>query len=540
MKRIILFYILIVPILACAQPKCEVRAVWLTTIGGIDWPSSYAHNGMGIEKQKRQLTEILDRLKAVNVNTVLLQTRVRGTTIYPSDIEPWDGCLSGKPGQGPGYDALQFAIEECHRRGMEIHAWVVTIPVGKWNTYGCKQLRKRYGNIIRKIGDEGYMDPESPFTANYIADICEEITKKYDIDGIHLDYIRYPETWRGSKKHTYITNIVEAISKKVKYYKPWIKLSCSPIGKYDDLSRYRSNGWNARSRVAQDAQAWLKDGLMDQLYPMMYFSGNNFYPFALDWKEHSYGRHIVSGLGIYMLHPHERNWPISEVQRQLSFVRNIGIGHCYFRAKFLLDDIKGIYNYVTLHDNTPALIPEMSWLNGKLPDAPSQFKVERTDKGDMLKWSGAKDNSDGPYLIYNIYASSTYPVDINNPGNLIATRYLWSNLTVSRSSEDKLLFYAVTAQDRYGFESKAKQEESIPSKELSASSLLPNDGYSLKVNHLIDTKQLLIVTLQGQPLYEYKISPTIDISSIPDGIYQLKSKNRNGVIHRLGFFVIKR
>ncbi len=540
MKRIILFYIFIVPILACAQPKCEVRAVWLTTIGGIDWPSSYAHNGMGIEKQKRQLTEILDRLKAVNVNTVLLQTRVRGTTIYPSDIEPWDGCLSGKPGQGPGYDALQFAIEECHRRGMEIHAWVVTIPVGKWNTYGCKQLRKRYGNIIRKIGDEGYMDPESPFTANYIADICEEITKKYDIDGIHLDYIRYPETWRGSKKHTYITNIVEAISKKVKYYKPWIKLSCSPIGKYDDLSRYRSNGWNARSRVAQDAQAWLKDGLMDQLYPMMYFSGNNFYPFALDWKEHSYGRHIVSGLGIYMLHPHERNWPISEVQRQLSFVRNIGIGHCYFRAKFLLDDIKGIYNYVTLHDNTPALIPEMSWLNGKLPDAPSQFKVERTDKGDMLKWSGAKDNSDGPYLIYNIYASSTYPVDINNPGNLIATRYLWSNLTVSRSSENKLLFYAVTAQDRYGFESKAKQEESIPSKELSASSLLPNDGYSLKVNHLIDTKQLLIVTLQGQPLYEYKISPTIDISSIPDGIYQLKSKNRNGVIHRLGFFVIKR
>jgi len=540
MKRIILFYIFIVPILACAQPKCEVRAVWLTTIGGIDWPSSYAHNGMGIEKQKRQLTEILDRLKAVNVNTVLLQTRVRGTTIYPSDIEPWDGCLSGKPGQGPGYDALQFAIEECHRRGMEIHAWVVTIPVGKWNTYGCKQLRKRYGNIIRKIGDEGYMDPESPFTANYIADICEEITKKYDIDGIHLDYIRYPETWRGSKKHTYITNIIEAISKKVKYYKPWIKLSCSPIGKYDDLSRYRSNGWNARSRVAQDAQAWLKDGLMDQLYPMMYFSGNNFYPFALDWKEHSYGRHIVSGLGIYMLHPHERNWPISEVQRQLSFVRNIGIGHCYFRAKFLLDDIKGIYNYVTLHDNTPALIPEMSWLNGKLPDAPSQFKVERTDKGDMLKWSGAKDNSDGPYLIYNIYASSTYPVDINNPGNLIATRYLWSNLTVSRSSEDKLLFYAVTAQDRYGFESKAKQEESIPSKELTASSLLPNDGYSLKVNHLIDTKQLLIVTLQGQPLYEYKISPTIDISSIPDGIYQLKSKNRNGVIHRLGFFVIKR
>ena len=84
--------------LGIAQPKWEVRAVWLTTIGGIDWPSTYAHDGMGIEKQKQQLTDMLDRLKAVGINTVLLQTRVRATTIYPSDIEPWDGCLSGKPG----------------------------------------------------------------------------------------------------------------------------------------------------------------------------------------------------------------------------------------------------------------------------------------------------------------------------------------------------------------------------------------------------------------------------------------------------------
>lgn len=83
------------------QNKHEVRAVWLTTIGGIDWPRSYAHDGMGIRQQQEQLCHILDRLKAVNVNTVLLQTRVRATTIYPSDIEPWDGCLSGKPASHP-------------------------------------------------------------------------------------------------------------------------------------------------------------------------------------------------------------------------------------------------------------------------------------------------------------------------------------------------------------------------------------------------------------------------------------------------------
>ena len=117
-------------------PKHEVRAVWLTTIGGIDWPHSYAQSERSAEKQKQELRNILDRLQQANINTVLIQTRIRGTMIYPSDIEPWDGCLSGFPGKSPGYDALQFAIDECHKRGMELHAWVVTIPVGKWNALG--------------------------------------------------------------------------------------------------------------------------------------------------------------------------------------------------------------------------------------------------------------------------------------------------------------------------------------------------------------------------------------------------------------------
>ena len=120
------------------SPKHEVRAVWLTTIGGIDWPHSYAQ-----AQQKQELIRILDQLQQANINTILVQTRVRATTIFPSGMEPWDGCLSGKPGMSPGYDALQFCIDECHKRGMECHAWIVTIPVGKWNTYGCRQLRQK-------------------------------------------------------------------------------------------------------------------------------------------------------------------------------------------------------------------------------------------------------------------------------------------------------------------------------------------------------------------------------------------------------------
>ena len=255
-KSILCILFLLLVAVVSGEPKYEVRAVWLTTIGGIDWPTSYAHDGMGINEQKRQLTDMLDRLKKAGVNTVMLQTRVRATTIYPSQLEPWDGCLSGKPGKSPGYDALQYAIDECHRRGMELHAWVVTIPIGKWNSYGCQQLRRRYPSLVIKIGEEGYMNPERTGTADYLTNICQEIVSRYDIDGIHLDYIRYPETWRGAKSAKYITDIVRAINRKVKLYKPWVKLSCSPIGKYDDLSRYSSKGWNAHLQVAQDAQGW--------------------------------------------------------------------------------------------------------------------------------------------------------------------------------------------------------------------------------------------------------------------------------------------
>ena len=213
--QIVILFLIFCHIATAQSPKYEVRAVWLTTIGGIDWPHSY--NG---PVQQQELQQILDKLKKAGINTVLIQTRVRGTTIYPSSIEPWDGCITGKPGTAPKYDPLQFCIDECHKRGMECHAWVVTIPVGKWNKQGCQQLRKKYPKLIKRIGEDGYMDPEQPQTGDYLANICSEIVKQYDVDGIHLDYIRYPETWKikvsRPQGRAYITDIVRKINKVVK------------------------------------------------------------------------------------------------------------------------------------------------------------------------------------------------------------------------------------------------------------------------------------------------------------------------------------
>ena len=550
MKRLTLFYIFLLlhVLTATAQPKHEVRAVWLTVLGNLDWPSGSLLDGKGVAAQQQELITILDRLKAINVNTVLLHTRIRATTIYPSDIEPWAPYLSGRPGVSPGYDALQFAIDECHKRGMELHAWVVTIPIGKWNTYGCQQLRRRYPSLVKRIGEEGYLNPEASQTADYLANICEEITRRYDIDGIHLDYIRYPETWKGSKQTYYITRIVESIYDRVKRYKPWVKLSCSPIGKYDDLSRYSSRGWNARSRVAQDAQDWVRRGIMDQLYPMMYFSGNSFFPFAIDWQEHSYGRTIVSGLGTYMLHPHERNWSLTEVKRQLAVCRKINVGHCHFRTKFLLDNVKGIYDYMRCFDSHPALIPPMTWAQSLVPDPPTALRVNHTPQGDQLMWRGARDRSDGPYLLYNIYASTEEYVDISNPANLIATRHLLTRLSINRDGNKPRLHYAVTALDRYGNESAPIYEEGAANGHVASTAsqqpagvLLPNDGKTLTVPRLpLDAQLLTISDMQGRVVYTCLNKPQINISHLPDGMYILKSLGKKNVTHRLGYFVIRK
>lgn len=531
------------------MPKHEVRAVWLTTIGGLDWPHSYARSEASAEKQQRELCNILDKLRAANVNTVLLQTRIRGTVIYPSLYEPWDGCLSGIPGKSPGYDALKYAIDECHKRGMELHAWVVTIPVGKWNQTGCQRLRKQFPKAIRKIGDEGYMNPERDETALFLGKICREIAENYDVDGIHLDYIRYPETWnikvpreQGRKN---ITSIVRRIHNEVKSVKPWVKLSCSPVGKYDDLTRYWSYGWNAREKVCQDAQAWLRDGLMDELFPMMYFRDNQFYPFALDWKENSYGRIISIGLGVYQLSPKEKDWDIDIIKRQMGVLRHHAMGHAYFRSAFFTDNLKNVYDFAAGEiDPYPALVPPMTWQSKSIPMPPTQLEIAHTNGGDQLSWSGAIDTSDGPYLLYNVYASDTWPVDINDAKNLIAMRYQHQSAFIGYKNEAKQLHYAITAMDRYGNESLPINSPKPDIKEYKSTVFLRNNGTRLDLpekGNAFDADFVAIESMCGTAIAikPYK-GRQIDISDINDGMYMLKSLGKKGVTHRLGYFIIKR
>ena len=564
MKRYTFIIILLCAVLSLnAQPRQELRAVWLTTLEGLDWPSTKGTSASIERRQKQELCEILDKLKRANVNTVLFQARIRGTVTYPSKYEPWDGCISGKFGTAPNYDPLQFAIEETHKRGMELHAWVVTVPTGKWESYGAKNLRKRRPDLMKRIGVDAFLNPENAQTANYISNICEEITSRYDIDGIHLDYIRYPEQWTGSLNRSQgrenITRIVRAIHTKVKAQKPWVKLSCSPLGKFDDLTRFPSGGWNAYNKVCQDAQGWLREGLMDQLYPMMYYDGKHFYPFAANWSENLHGREVAAGLGIYRLLRSEGNWSLDAIKRQMNVARQLELGHCYFRCRFLTDNTKGLYDFVCDFDAYPALVPAVI-TRQPVPQAPKSLFVERTTNGDNISWSGAFDTSDGDYLTHNVYASTTQPVDIQDARNLIATRQMQQFVSVRRSSNEPTLYYAVTAVNRYGKESepvggqraKGKGQKSTINDQWSkgieqetqpTDQLMVNNGYLLTIPEdkmLPEAEHLAVFSMQGNIIITKPFARSVNISDIPNGVYELCTLNRKGDTHRIGFFLIKR
>ena len=538
-------------------PKHEVRAVWLTTIGGIDWPHSYAQSSRSIEKQKSELVKILDQLQEAHINTVLIQARIRGTVIYPSEYEPWDGCLSGFPGKSPGYDALKFVIDECHKRGMEAHAWVVTIPVGRWDALGCRQLRKRYPGLIRKIGTDGYMNPEDERTGEYLAKICGEISRSYDVDGIHLDYIRYPETWNikvgREQGRRYITRIVEKIHAAVKQEKPWVKMSCSPIGKFDDLGRYWSHGWNAYTKVCQDAQGWLKAGLMDELFPMMYFRNEQFYPFAIDWAEQSCGKIIAPGLGIYFLDPKEGRWKIEDVTREMYHLRSIGQGHAFFRNKFLLDNQQGILDFTKRFNPYLSLVPPMAWESKKRPQQPGEIEVKRVDGKLKLSWNTSECYEDGsrigtPYIYNNVYASRTYPVDVHDARNLISMRKPQNSIQLKDDGGGNPLYFAVTTMDGYGVESLPRQ--------MKGEQMVHTQGVQGKARMLkCDDKQLflptdvqkwdvsyfLIETLEGQQvLAACRKDKCLNISVLSSGVYVLKIMNGRGMTHAVGTFVYKK
>ncbi|MDR1719065.1 MAG: family 10 glycosylhydrolase [Dysgonamonadaceae bacterium] len=462
-----------------AQPKQEIRAVWLTTNYALDWPRRPIRNQQDVAKQQEELCQILDQLKQANFNIVFFQTRIRGNVGYPSAIEPWSPFIVNNPKVIAEYDPLAFVIEACHRRGLECHAWFVTYPMGaeKINKRpNSSQSVAKNKQLIKKYNGELYLDPGNPQTNTYLLTLVRELVSRYDLDGFHFDYIRYPERngrsdfpdqdtykkygngqtlsdWRRENINRFAYMAYDTI----KAIKPWVQVSSSVLGMYHKIPGTTQSHLTAYSDVFQDPVDWLKQGKHDLIVPMMYYADDLFFPFADDWTNSLHCRYVAPGIGLYRMDDNEENWDVQKVIDQIDYTRSIPAqGNVYYRTRHLTENRKGILSAIkTRFYAYPAQLPPLSWLDNEPPAIPSRPDVVQKDTSLHVSWEVPDDKEPG---YYSIYCSEHFPIDTENPENLIATRIHDTEyyLPLDKTKE-KGFYYLITASDRYHNESRGSE-----------------------------------------------------------------------------------
>lgn len=465
--KLLIFLLIAVSANISAQqyPATEIRAVWLTTNWGLDWPRQAG----SVTSQKNELRSILDRLEENNINIVLFQARMQGTTMYRSSIEPLNPIFN----HSEGFDPLAFAIEECHKRGMECHAWIIAYPDEKVKYSGKGKRRKIVNSkpsYYKEIDGRWYLDPGRPETREHILSITKEIVRNYDVDGVHFDYIRYPSNTRkfpdsdtyqkyGKGQNIYdwrrdnINKLIFDIYDSVKSIKNWVQVSSSPLGRYRVLPHAPNDGWTGYETVFQDAGNWMRSGKHDLVFPMMYYKERLFYPFVEDWVANSGGRYVVPGLGAYQMMSNEQNWSLQNLTDQMTYLRqNKDVkGQAYFRAGNILDNLKGINDSIQAYYPYPAKLPALTWLNNASPNSPVNLEIYKDRNGMLnIKWD-APGNSES--YTYTVYVSSSEDIDTNDARNILATGIHNNNIAFPIRTGEFGMYYTVTASDRYHNES---------------------------------------------------------------------------------------
>ncbi|MDR0732793.1 MAG: family 10 glycosylhydrolase [Dysgonamonadaceae bacterium] len=488
MKQFIFYFIFAVGFIfnLAAQPKREIRGVWITVNYALDWPKHPLHSRADIERQKEDLDRMLDKLKNAGINMVFIQTRLRGNVIYPSKIEPTNEYFDKKYASLK-YDPLAYAINACRQRGMECHAWMVVYPVGsavrKKRRRGQKTTRSilaipdRYKEMAKSFKGALYLDPGHPKTTDYLVGLVKEVVAEYDIDGIHFDYVRYPDSagqfpdadtyrrygngedkadWRRENINRFVYEAYDA----VKSLKPWVQVSSSVIAMYDKIPGVERRHWTALHSVYQDPADWIQKGKHDFIVPMMYYADDFFFPFVDDWMARCNERFVVPGLGLYQMEANEFGWKPEVLLEQIRYSRDRQThGNVFFRARHLLENRKGIYDEISSgFYSTPAILPALTWLSGSFPETPKQIYARKNRNSLLLEWDKVPTDT-GNIVFYNIYRSEIFPVDIENPRNLAAVRLEnnFCELPISTGSEETGYYYVVTSYDRYHNESAASE-----------------------------------------------------------------------------------
>lgn len=498
MKSKIPFFILIIflifgfsgDLLAQKYPKREFRAGWIQIING-------QFQGLSTAQAQQRLLNQLDALKKANMNAVIFQIRAEGDALYESNLEPWSRFLTGQQGKAPNpyWDPLAFMVEECHKRGMELHAWInpyrAMMNINKELAYSHPYIK--YPERFIQYGNQLFFDPALQENRNYICSIVSDIVNRYDVDAIHMDDYFYPYpkdgmefnddpsfrrlgsayTDKGDWRRDNVNLLIKQIHETVREIKPWVKFGVSPFGIYRNE---RSNPFGSRTNGLQnyddlyaDVLLWVNKGWVDYNIPQIYWHVGHpvaDYQVLVDWwAKNSSNRPLFIGQSVpnTIQHADPNNPNMNQLPLKMRIQRSyqsVG-GSCQWPATSVVAN-EGRYldALVSEYNKYPSLVPVFDFMDDKAPKSVRKVKSLWTIDGYMLFWTApkAKTLMDEAirYVIYRFERGEK--IDLEDPSHIVA---ITPNEFYKLPYVDgqKKYTYVVTALDRLHNESKYKRKK---------------------------------------------------------------------------------
>ena len=490
MKKLLLLLSVFLSLTASAQMKREMRGAWIQCVNG-------QFQGMGTQKMQQTLSYQLDELQKDGVNVIIFQVRPECDALYESSIEPWSRFLTGQQGKAPSpyWDPLQWMIEQCHARGMELHAWINPYRARTKTTtaLASNHIKVRKPQNCFEYDGLTILNPGLPENRDYICEVARDIVTRYDVDGIHMDDYFYPYPAagqvipddaqfrqysngikdRGDWRRYNVNLFIEQFYKTIHEAKPWVKVGISPFGIYRNKKSSpigsNTNGLQNYDDLYADILLWVNNGWLDYCVPQVYWEiGNK----AADydtlirwWNQYASKRPLIIGEDVErtVKFADPKN-PASHQQaakmqlhQQLPGVK----GSVLWYAKAAVDNVG---NYGTMlrdyYWRYPALQPAMPFIDGKAPKKVKGVKPVWTSDGYVLFWTapkgkGWKDEA-VKYVVYRFGAKDK--VNTADPAKIVA---ITAQPFLKLPYEDgKMKYtYVVTALDRLQNESKGVKKK---------------------------------------------------------------------------------